>query len=813
MAGRSASILIKIIGDESGFKKSLGDAGSGLDTFAKRMDAHGQKMQQLGAGMTAGVTLPLVALGTVAVKNFMEAEKAQAQLEASLKSTGATAWTSADQMDDLASSMQKKYAVDGDLVKSGASLLLTFTKVKNAAGEGNDVFDRTTKTAIDMSRKLGIDLPAANMLLGKALNDPIKGMGTLRKAGVQLTEQQQEQVRAFIAAGDVMSAQKVILSELETQFSGSAEAYAKTTEGQLEAAKLALEDVSEELGAKLVPALTSMGEGLVSALEKWDGLSDGTQNFILVLAGVAAAAGPVSMVVGTLMRAAATLGELRGKLTTVTTTAEGTTTSLTKVGKAAAGLGAVGAAIAVYQLGQALNEATKDAVGLETAINDLKAAEGPKDVGKAIQDAAAASEGWIDKLRDFGANFGSMWADQSIQVEGYRVELDNVDSVLKAIKATGDDEMLAGAIAAFREADTSGIKGIGTVDRFNSTLDSYEDNLRSSGAAAAATAEDEEVLAAATAETEAATADLSEQTKSLTDQLRELQGGARDADEAQRGLLDASDALVKSFAENGKTMDVTTAAGRRNRDALDAQVDAAFDLAEKQIALDRTGKTSTATLVSQAASLKSLREQGIIPTDAEYNRLLETYGLTPSQITTRVQANTQQASKSSQELTRELLSMPGVPAPVLAHIRGLINQGSLWEAETAINRVARDRNLRIWVDSQFKPGSIGGILFGAIAGRASGGPVRKGEPYLVGEEGPEIMVPDGNGTVLTAGQTASLAGSRGSALGGAATVNVNVTLSTGPVVGANAARELIAMIEDGVRQGLQAPALRRYVAS
>lgn len=46
-------------------------------------------MQGLGAKMTAGVTLPIVAFGAVAVKNFMEAE-AQAQLEASLKSTSAT---------------------------------------------------------------------------------------------------------------------------------------------------------------------------------------------------------------------------------------------------------------------------------------------------------------------------------------------------------------------------------------------------------------------------------------------------------------------------------------------------------------------------------------------------------------------------------------------------------------------------------------------------------------------------------------------------------------------------------------------------
>jgi hypothetical protein len=459
MAGKSASILVKIIGDESGFKKSLGGAGSELDSFSKKMDAQGQRMQGLGAKMTAGVTLPIVAFGAVAVKNFMEAEKAQAQLEASLKSTGATAWTSADQMDELASSMQDKYAVDGDLVKSGASLLLTFTKVKNAAGEGNDVFDRTTQTAIDMSRKLGMDLPAANMLLGKSLNDPIKGMGALRKAGVQLTAQQEAQVRAFVASGDILSAQKVILGELETQFAGSAAAYAETTEGQLEAAKLALEDVSEEIGARLVPVLTSMGDGLVTALEKWDGLSEGTQTFVLILAGVAAALGPVTTVVGTIMRAGTALSDMRGKLTQVTTTAEGSTTSLTRVGKAAAGLGAAGAAFAVYQMAQALNEATRDAVGLETAMNDLKAADGPKDVGKAIQDAAAASEGWVDKLRDIGSQLGGgSWDTGAIEVEGYRVELDNVDAVLKEIKSTGDDELLRGAIAAFREADTSGAR-------------------------------------------------------------------------------------------------------------------------------------------------------------------------------------------------------------------------------------------------------------------------------------------------------------------------------------------------------------------
>lgn len=36
-----------------------------------------------------------------------------------------------------------------------------------------------------------------------------------------------------------------------------------------------------------------------------------------------------------------------------------------------------------------------------------------------------------------------------------------------------------------------------------------------------------------------------------------------------------------------------------------------------------------------------------------------------------------------------------------------------------------------------------------IQARAKGGPVKKGEAYLIGERGPELMVPDQNGKVIS----------------------------------------------------------------
>lgn len=54
-------------------------------------------------------------------------------------------------------------------------------------------------------------------------------------------------------------------------------------------------------------------------------------------------------------------------------------------------------------------------------------------------------------------------------------------------------------------------------------------------------------------------------------------------------------------------------------------------------------------------------------------------------------------------------------------------------------------------------GSAGGwlsALFSAFGGaRAGGGPVTSGVPYLVGEQGPELMIPRSNGTVVPAGPT------------------------------------------------------------
>ena len=79
------------------------------------------------------------------------------------------------------------------------------------------------------------DLEGATISLGKALNEPIQGITALRRQGVQLSEQQEQQIRDFMAVNDVVAAQRVLLAELETQFGGAAAAARRTFGGALKA--------------------------------------------------------------------------------------------------------------------------------------------------------------------------------------------------------------------------------------------------------------------------------------------------------------------------------------------------------------------------------------------------------------------------------------------------------------------------------------------------------------------------------------------------------------------------------------------------
>ena len=205
-----------------------------------------RSVARVGAGVALGAGL----IGKALVTQAMEAKRVTAETNAIIKATGGAARISAQGVADLSDKLSMQIGVDDELIQSSANLLLTFKQVQNQVGEGNDIFSRAVTTAQDLGSVFG-SADSAAMQLGKALSDPIAGITALRRAGINFTSAQKEQIKTLVQSGQTLEAQKLILDEVESQVGGTASATA-TDFGRMQ---VAVENVAEQLGALLLPYL------------------------------------------------------------------------------------------------------------------------------------------------------------------------------------------------------------------------------------------------------------------------------------------------------------------------------------------------------------------------------------------------------------------------------------------------------------------------------------------------------------------------------------------------------------------------------
>jgi phage-related protein len=264
-------IVVDFVSDTSGLSSGFAKAESGSSKFASSLKSVG-KAGALAAG-AAGVGALIYTVKT-GIGEWEQSQKVTAQTEAVIKSTGKSAGVTTKQVQELAGSIMKKTGIDDEAIQSGENLLLTFTNIRNEAGKNNDIFTQSTKIMADMSVALGQDMKTSAIQLGKALNDPVKGMSALRRVGVSFTQAQQDQVKALVESGHQMEAQKLILRELNKEFGGSAEAIGKTLPGQLAIVRESFNNFAGDLVGKTIPYI----EQVISYLQKnWPQISAAIQ--------------------------------------------------------------------------------------------------------------------------------------------------------------------------------------------------------------------------------------------------------------------------------------------------------------------------------------------------------------------------------------------------------------------------------------------------------------------------------------------------------------------------------------------------------
>lgn len=232
-----------------------------LDLIANLKDNASAGMASIGdaagkMGLVAGgVALAgVAALGVAVARGVGDAREAAglyAQTTAVIKSTGDASGATAKQVVDLATALSAASgkSLFGDAqIQQSTNMLLTFTNIKGT------VLDAATAIGVDMAQAMGGAPVDQAIRLGKALNDPIAGMGALAKVGVTFTQEQKDQIKTMQDAGDMAGAQGVILAELTKEYGGSAQAAADADGGFAQFTDR-MGEAGEKIGAALLPVL------------------------------------------------------------------------------------------------------------------------------------------------------------------------------------------------------------------------------------------------------------------------------------------------------------------------------------------------------------------------------------------------------------------------------------------------------------------------------------------------------------------------------------------------------------------------------
>jgi hypothetical protein len=299
------------------------------------------------------------------MKEAQEAALAERKLAQVFKSTANAAGVSKDAIMAYAAERQKLTSFDGDETVNAAAVLGSFTNIK-----GNLFTDALT-SAQDLSAFMGQDLQTSVIQIGKALNDPAKGVSALAKAGIQFSESQKEQIKTLQETGQLSKAQAIILKELQTQFGGQAEALVDP----IKQAENAWGDFMESVGTianekllplmpKLIAGFERMSGAVEAAFENVDALfnSEPMKKFLETVERIDAVLSRVSEMTGGLLPesvaevAAPGVGLLRANA--ANPKAGGLAGAMSKVASAAdGGLGALKASAAAGRKGTAADDA------------------------------------------------------------------------------------------------------------------------------------------------------------------------------------------------------------------------------------------------------------------------------------------------------------------------------------------------------------------------------------------------------------------------------------------------------------------------
>jgi hypothetical protein len=149
-----------------------------------------------------------------------------------------------DRLIDAADAEAQLTGIDPQLVQTK---LMTFAELAKTADTVGGAFDRATTAALDMEASGFGSAEQAAVQLGKALNDPIKGINSLARSGITFTAQEKEKIKVMVQSNEMLKAQDMILKAIEKQIGGTAAASATASARLGKSTQIVVESFAEEM--------------------------------------------------------------------------------------------------------------------------------------------------------------------------------------------------------------------------------------------------------------------------------------------------------------------------------------------------------------------------------------------------------------------------------------------------------------------------------------------------------------------------------------------------------------------------------------
>lgn len=273
---------------------------SGLRNAAKQTLTFGDVAKRGFAMAATAVASLAVGLGRAipALANMgAESRKADIQLKFMLENMqGISKATDATilRMAKYATRVSKLTGIDDESVKAVQKKILVFKSLRETADELGGTFDRTTMAAIDLAAAGFGEAEANAIKLGRMLEDPIKSLNALNKAGITFNAEEQKKIKALAESGKLLQAQDMILKSVEKRVGGLAEASATPFDKMIQQ----FAEMGDTIGEEMLPYLEDMNR----QLSKWLSTPQGKQDLKDIADAFVAMAQAINAVVGAMIQ-------------------------------------------------------------------------------------------------------------------------------------------------------------------------------------------------------------------------------------------------------------------------------------------------------------------------------------------------------------------------------------------------------------------------------------------------------------------------------------------------------------------------------